>query len=364
VLASFPHGLRILDLDGVGGPPGRLPRERHDAAGGQRAHGAVLSETALTPTSVPGHLERVYERRIDGQMLANPLYVEGVQVTPSTKKSLFFLATAKNCVYAFDLADHTPDSAPAVPADHCDTSTRAVWHREVGATAGVVICAETRPGAISLSADGDRNGIVWALIPNADAQVATVPGHLVAYRADLLTELWRDDDPMAFAKFNPPLAVAGHVIRPTFADRVIVYALGTGQAPLPCYSIDEKVQVLGSSSGTLGRPASEVIDLADAAGGKVRYFEGAEPVGGACGAPEEVELARMPTVVTWSEKSCAHVLRGAALALWESLGAEAGTLGYPLTDEIPTRDGAGRHIVFEHGEIRWTPTTDYTVSVR
>jgi uncharacterized protein with LGFP repeats len=52
-------------------------------------------------------------------------------------------------------------------------------------------------------------------------------------------------------------------------------------------------------------------------------------------------------------------MRGEALELWESLGAEAGTLGYPLTDEIPTRDG--RRIVFEHGEIRWTPTAGYEV---
>jgi hypothetical protein len=690
----------------LAGSTGNVTTQRVDNA----RTGAVLSETVLTPASVPGHLQRVYERRLDGQTLANPLYVEGVQVTPSSKKNLFFMATAKNCVYAFDLADHTPDSVPAVPADHCDTSTRAVWHREVGATAGVTICAETRPprvgvtstpvidpasnaiflvsfhsddhqhylhkmdlrtgadlhapvriggkasgvtfdaacqrnrpglllqkgivyvafgtfgcdvscpsapyrgwifgyragdlaavsaftaaptgggagiwqsgnglvgdgssiyfetgndlalaplgdsfvrvdvsgsrlsvhgsfspanrghlraadtdlgsggpvllpggkllgggkegklylvdigmrrtadqewlafrntwhddpnqplcdltyfgplpangcfmphdryqdsehwgpnihggpvywksaaaksfgyvyllpekeylrqlrynlrtlkvetapfhsstertpdgmpgGAISLSADGDRNGIVWALIPNADAQMATAPGHLVAYRADLLTELWRDDDPVAFAKFNPPLAVAGHVIRPTFADRVIVYALGAGQAagtpgfrpqpvqparegrpgpvpaPLPCYSIDDKAQALGGSSGTLGRAVSEAIDLAGSAGGKVRYFEGAEPLGGACDTPADLKFSPVPTAIYWSAKTCAHLLRGGALALWESLGAEAGTLGYPLTDEVPTRDGAGRRIVFEQGEIRWTPAEGYTV---
>jgi len=648
--------------------------------------GAVLSETVLTPATVPGHLQRVYERRIDGQTLANPLYVEGVQVA-GAPKNLFFMATAKNCVYAFDLADHTPDSVPAVPADHCDTSTRAVWHREVGATADVVICAETLPprvgvtstpvidpasnamflvsfhsddhqhylhkldlrtgadlrppvkiggtasgkvfdaacqrnrpglllqggvvyisfatfscdascpsgpyrgwifgyrardlapmaaytaaptgggagiwqsgnglagdcssiyfetgndlgptplgdsfvrvdvksgaqglqltthghfapsnrdhlraadtdlgsggpvllpggkmlgggkegklyvvdsalrgtadqewlpfsntwhddpkqptcdlshiglllpangcfiphdryqdsehwspnihggalywkssaspnfgyiylmpekehlrqfrynlktlkvettpfhsstertvdgmpgGAISLSANGGSNGIVWALIANSDAQLVTAPGHMVAFRADLLTEIWRDDDPVAFAKFNPPLAVAGHVIRPTFADRVIVYALGPAPAPRTCYSIAEKEQVLGGSSGMLGKAMSEEIDLGDAAGGKMRYFAGAEPVGAACDAPADFKISALLTAVTWSPKTCAHAMRGEALELWEQLGAETGTLGYPLTDEIPTP--AGRHIVFEHGEIRWTPTTGY-----
>jgi hypothetical protein len=670
--------------------------------------GAVLTETVLTPASVPGHLERVYERRIDGQTLANPLYVEGVQVASGARKNLFFMATATNCVYAFDLADHRPDSAPDVPAGHCDTSARAVWHRDVGATADVWICPETRPprvgvtstpvidaasnamflvsfhaddhqhylhkldlrtgadlhapvriggtasrkvfdaacqrnrpglllqkgvvyisfatfscdkscptgpyrgwlfgyrasdlapmgalttaptgggagiwqsgngivgdgsslyfetgndlvptplgdsfvrvdvsgsqlsvhghfepanrerlrladtdlgsggpvllpggkllgggkegrlylvdsamrgkadqqwlafhntwhddptqpvcdlthightlppdgcfvphdryqdsehwspnihggplywkstatssfgyvylmpekeylrqyrynlrtfkiettpfhsstertpdgmpgGAISLSANGGRNGIVWALIANSDAQSVTAPGHMVAFRADLLTELWRDDDPVAFAKFNPPLAVAGHVIRPTFADRVIVYAQdapGAGQAagkfafrrqpvqplldvraaPLPCYSIAEKIQVLGGATGILGRAMSEEINLQDGAGGKVRYFAGVETLGATCDAPEELEVSPVLTAIYWSAKSCAHVLRGEALALWEQLGAEAGPLGYPLTDEIPTREG--RRILFEHGEIRWTPMTGYEV---
>jgi hypothetical protein len=233
-------------------------------------------------------------------------------------------------------------------------------------------------GAISLSANGGTNGIVWALIANSDAQLVTAPGHMVAFRADLLTEIWRDDDPVAFAKFNPPLAVAGHVIRPTFADRVIVYALGDSQAPgrfafrrqpmqpaasvpLPCYSIDEKVQALGGPTGILGQAMSAEIDLAGPAGspGKVRYFEGAEPTVATCFLPEDFEISPVLTAVYWTEKTCAHAVRGAALELWESLGAEAGTLGYPLTDEIPTRDG--RRIVFEHGEIRWTPTAGYEV---
>jgi hypothetical protein len=246
-------------------------------------------------------------------------------------------------------------------------------------------------GAISLSANGGKNGIVWALIANSDAQVVTAPGHMVAFRADLLTEIWRDDDPVAFAKFNPPLAVAGHVIRPTFADRVIVYALGNGQpagksairrqpvqplrdedpneeavstaTPLPCYSIAEKIRALGGPTGILGRPMSEEMDLGDGvggkAGGKVRYFAGVETLGTTCAEPDELEVSPVLTAVTWSAKSCAHVLRGEALALWEQSGAEAGALGYPLTDEIPTREG--RRIVFEHGEIRWTPLTGYEV---
>jgi uncharacterized protein with LGFP repeats len=243
-------------------------------------------------------------------------------------------------------------------------------------------------GAISLSANGGSNGIIWALVSNSDAQLITSPGHMIAFRADLLTEIWRDDDPVAFAKFNPPLAVAGHVIRPTFADQVIVYALDNGQtpsrsaslrqplqpalaetsgaasAPLPCYSIDEKVRVLGESTGILGKALSDDADLGDAAGGRVRYFEGAQKVTATCYMPEDFEIAPVLTAVYWSDKTCAHVLRGAALELWESLGGELGSLGYPVTDEVPSRDGSGRHIVFEHGEIRWTPAAGYEVTLR
>jgi hypothetical protein len=235
-------------------------------------------------------------------------------------------------------------------------------------------------GAISLSAAWDKNGIVWALIPNKDGQYVTVDGHFVAYDAESLDELYYDDDPVAFAKFNPPLAVGGHVIRPTFADKVMVYALakpnievppfllqplqpipepspGPDPAPLRCYTIDEKYQVLGGPSGTLGTPSSAVIELAD--GGEVRHFDGFESLGGTCSAPETLKRVPIETAVYWSQKTCAHVVQGDALALWNELGAQAGTLGYPLTDEVPTRDGAGRRIVFEHGEIRWTPERGY-----
>jgi hypothetical protein len=87
-------------------------------------------------------------------------------------------------------------------------------------------------GAISLSASGRKDGIVWANIPDGNGQFyGPVNSHFVAFEANELRELFRDDDPVAFAKFNPPVAAAGHVIRPTFANIVIVYGLAT---PNPC----------------------------------------------------------------------------------------------------------------------------------
>ena len=680
--------------------------------------GAFLGETALTPDSVRTQLQRAYQRRVDGQTLANPLFVGGVSVSDvaagDASRNLFYVATANNCVYAFDLEDHAPDQAPATPADHCDTSARAVWHRAIAPTGDVDVCAQTdpprvgvtstpvidlaanamfvvsfhaddhqhylheldirsgadlhapvriagsasgqtfqpachrnRPGlllqngvvylafaslscdrpcgagpyrgwvfgyraadllpmgvlttaakgggagiwqsgaglagdgesiyamtgndrpsnplgdsflriavdgadlavagrftpanaarlkaadndlgsggptllpggkllgggkegalylvdsavpgradqqwlafrntwhddphrkacqlkhtgnplpqngcympparyqdsehwgpnihtapvywksaasaygyvymqpekeylrqfrydldahrvetapfrtgaerapdgmpgaALMLSADGDRNGVVWALVPNGDAQWTTVPGHLVAYDAETLATLWRDDDPVAFAKFNPPLAVDGHVIRPTFANTVIVYALAPETAaetaaasaalqpvqpraaagavatsPLPCYDVAGKYAALGGAVGIAGTAAAPAAALDDAEGGTLRLYAGFESLGADCDAPVSERKAAVPAAVVWSPRTCAHLLRGTALALWEAAGAQGGSLGYPLSDEVPTADGAGRHVEFEGGEIVWTLDRGYRVVPR
>src|SRR5690242_20716902 len=80
--------------------------------------GAFLAQTTLTPDAVRTRLQRAYERHVDGQVLANPLFVSEV-ATGAGNRNLFYVATANNCVYAFDLEDHAADVAPA-GADHCD----------------------------------------------------------------------------------------------------------------------------------------------------------------------------------------------------------------------------------------------------
>lgn len=98
-------------------------------------------------------------------------------------------------------------------------------------------------GACSVSADGDRDGIVWVSYPQVDAQWSKVSGYLVAYAAapgggdgQTLVELWRDSGPALLAKFCPPTIADGKVFRATFAPnapdnsysgpgRVLVYGL-------------------------------------------------------------------------------------------------------------------------------------------
>lgn len=47
-------------------------------------------------------------------------------------------------------------------------------------------------------------------------------------------------------------------------------------------------------------------------------------------------------------------VHGAILAEYDALGAEGGFLGYPVTDERPTPDGAGRYNHFANGSIYWS----------
>ena len=228
-------------------------------------------------------------------------------------------------------------------------------------------------GALWLSASFNTNGIVWANVPNADGQWATVPGHLVAYNAETLAQLYRDDDPVAFAKFNPPVAAAGHVIRPTFTDKVIVYGLlpAFGKieiprkvqeiipripmpdpAPLLCYSIAEKLEAYGGTNALQVR--SDEAPVGDERGGRVRRFAIQETLEGGCAkGGETLKQVEVPVAVYWTAKTCAHPVREPILSAWQQYGGEKGKLGYPITDELWRASGA-REQVFEHGTFTWT----------
>jgi hypothetical protein len=88
-------------------------------------------------------------------------------------------------------------------------------------------------GMLSLSANGAKNGILWATTPyDGDSVHAVVNGIFRAYDAtDLTKELWDSkqvparDDLGKFAKYNPPTIANGKVYLPTFSQQVCVYGL-------------------------------------------------------------------------------------------------------------------------------------------
>lgn len=93
------------------------------------------------------------------------------------------------------------------------------------------------PGAmISLSANGNRNGIVWAnCVFTGDAIHNTVPGILRAFDANnLRVELWNSrmnqarDDSGNFAKYTSPTVANGKVYMASFSNVVNVYGAITG----------------------------------------------------------------------------------------------------------------------------------------
>ncbi len=241
-------------------------------------------------------------------------------------------------------------------------------------------------GFISLSANGNRDGVIWASIPNGDGQWANVTGRIVAFDAtDLNRVLWSDEDQISFAKFTPPTIADGKVYRATFANQVIIYgllpsAIGptaapqptavVASSPTPCYSIDQKYQNFGGVYGILGSPITSEMPIGDSVGGRSREYRASlflhqlnmlsmrVPEGGehpTCAHPERGTKKAVDSSIYWSPNTCAHVIQGGIRDLWRKIGAQGSQLGYPISDEMSTPDHRGRKTIFQGGVIVWYP---------
>jgi len=72
--------------------------------------GAQLSESSLRPSNVtPSTFGRLYERYVDGQVIAQPLYVSGLTIPGQGVRNVVYVATRKNLIYAFDADNLDPD---------------------------------------------------------------------------------------------------------------------------------------------------------------------------------------------------------------------------------------------------------------
>lgn len=82
-------------------------------------------------------------------------------------------------------------------------------------------------GMISLSANGNHDGVVWASLVRSrtiDPTYGAYPGRLYAFDAITLAELWEADTP-SIAGWAPPTVADGRVIMPTSSGQVQVYVL-------------------------------------------------------------------------------------------------------------------------------------------
>jgi hypothetical protein len=249
-------------------------------------------------------------------------------------------------------------------------------------------------GFSALSANGDRDGIVWVSYPLGDGQWQNVPGRLAAFDATTLRELWHDDGGYLFAKFTPPTVAGGRVVRATLSGKVVVYGLRADArprsswrraadwvaarftsrpppppAPVGRVAVDDKYQLAGGESGFLGRPVFDARPVQDGAGGWYRDFHGVV-VGSVPSTVAVRHFAPAPAPVPgrhpwlglgtpfdssiyWSPATGAHLVTGDIRDLWLAHGGPGGPLGYPSADEEPA-PGGGRRCRFAGGTITWS----------
>ncbi|MBV9435247.1 MAG: FKBP-type peptidyl-prolyl cis-trans isomerase [Acidobacteria bacterium] len=105
-------------------------------------------------------------------------------------------------------------------------------------------------GMMTISANGSRNGILWATLPrNGDANHSAVPGFLYAFDAENLRLLWSsagvNDEAFSFAKGSPPVVVNGKVYVASLAGFVSVYGLRKGTPNFQNLAL--KAQATGSA---------------------------------------------------------------------------------------------------------------------
>jgi hypothetical protein len=109
---------------------------------------------------------------------------------------------------------------------------------EVASLAAPVPLGGMPGGMISLSANGDTDGVVWASIPYLDANMHNGPGRFLAYDAQnfgkfsdgsgWIQPLWDSQKwnwQFTYNKFNRPVIWNGRIFLPTYDGQVLVLCL-------------------------------------------------------------------------------------------------------------------------------------------
>jgi len=156
--------------------------------------GVNLRETALnTHTVRAATFGKLFERKVDGQIYAQPLIATGLAFPGGRKRNVVFCETEHNSVYAFD-ADDAKASAPlwhvnlgpSMPYTDIYKTQWTDMNQEIGITSTPVI--DLRLGAIFVEAKTKENGKYYHRLhaldlktgrekPGSPATItATVPG--------------------------------------------------------------------------------------------------------------------------------------------------------------------------------------------
>lgn len=253
-------------------------------------------------------------------------------------------------------------------------------------------------GHSSISADGEKDGVVWTLFPQGDGQWDPQQGTLGAFDALTLKELWSDagtepSNAEWFAKFNPPTIADGKVFRPCFAQyQLPVDGKGNDTGGPPTQLAPGKIVVYGLSksghkkerpvtrdwhealreirnrragSGLLAALSGEATPIGDARNGFRQDFVGhfnpskrrvstrLAPPDASCHRPPRATLG-LTSSLFWSAETGAHLVTGDIREEYLRRGGPTGELGYPIEDECDLYEPMGRISRFEKGDIVWT----------
>jgi hypothetical protein len=134
--------------------------------------GAYLFETQLSPQTVAQQFGKLYERNVDGDVQAQPLYMRNVKLPDQSQKNMFFIATAKNMLYAFD-ADST-DTNP----DH-----GLVWSRQIDSSRQLIVTPQAPGQPIEVCSETFNGRVGITSTPVIDPVSSTL--YAVSWRAPL-----------------------------------------------------------------------------------------------------------------------------------------------------------------------------------
>ncbi|MEU4313445.1 hypothetical protein [Nocardia sp. NPDC024068] len=107
-----------------------------------------------------------------------------------------------------------------------------------------------------------------------------------------------------------------------------------------CGAIRDKYNALGGPNSFLLWPTSGELTNPDGAGKRTTFQNGP---------------------IYWSAGGGAHPVVNHFFAAWQRNGWEAGVLGYPTSDEIVNPDGVGRRQHFQRGDIYWRLNEAYAI---
>src|SRR4030081_1407678 len=124
-----------------------VPAHAYAQASGTTHHndsarpGANTNETVLTTTNVNvSQFGKIFERAVDDEIYAQPLYVEGVSMPGLGIRNVVYVATNNDSVYAFD-ADDPSAAAPLWRVNYTDPAAGIVpvSRTDVGQACGTYV---------------------------------------------------------------------------------------------------------------------------------------------------------------------------------------------------------------------------------